>query len=142
MNDGPILLIEDNPDDRELTLRALARFRADLSVIALKDCSEVSELLEQRGRFAPAAFSKPASLILLDLKMPQVDGISLLRRLRLNESTQLVPVIVLSSSRERRDIRAAYQAGANGYVPKPVEFDQFIQQIRFICQYWLDCNQH
>jgi two-component system, response regulator len=142
MNDGPILLIEDNPDDRELTLRALARFCADLSVIALKDCSEVSELLEERGRFARAVLPKPPSLILLDLKMPQVDGISLLRRLRLNESTQLVPVVVLSSSRERRDVRAAYQAGANGYVPKPVEFDQFIQQIRFICQYWLHCNQH
>lgn len=142
MNDGAILLIEDNDDDRELTRRAVSRYNPDLKILSIPDADTANDFLAERGTFAVKAGSRPPSLILLDLKMPRIDGIALLRRLRAHKATRLVPVVVLTSSRERSDITAAYEAGANGYISKPVEFDRFVQVMQSICRFWLEFNEH
>lgn len=142
MNDGAILLVEDNDDDRELTRRAVARYSPDLKVLPIPDADTANDFFAERGAFSAKSMQRPPSLILLDLKLPRIDGIALLRRFRAYKPTRLVPVVVLTSSRERTDISAAYEAGANGYISKPVEFDRFVQVMQSTCRYWLECNEH
>jgi two-component system response regulator len=130
-----ILLVEDEPDDIELTKLALEKSRIANTVVVAQDGVEALELLHGSDPMFPA----PA-LVLLDLKLPRVDGIEVLRRIRAHERTRLLPVVVLTSSREERDLIETYELGVNSYVVKPVDFDQFVEAARHIGMYWLLLN--
>ncbi|OIR00937.1 response regulator rcp1 [mine drainage metagenome] len=130
-----ILLVEDNPDDEALTLRALAKNHIDNTVIVARDGVEALDYL-----FGDHAQPMPA-LILLDLKLPRIDGLEVLRRIRADDRTRLVPVVILTTSRERQDIVEGYSLGANSYIRKPVDFEQFIQTIDQVGRYWLGLNE-
>jgi two-component system, response regulator len=131
-----ILLVEDNPDDVELTLRALKRNKIINEVVVARDGAEAIDLLMGAGL---GAKGMPA-LVLLDLKLPKVDGFEVLRRIRSNPGTQLLPVVVLTSSSEERDLVTSYSAGANSFVRKPVDFEQFQEAVRQLGLYWLVLN--
>jgi two-component system response regulator len=128
-----ILLVEDNPDDEALTLRALSRNNVNARVIVVHDGQEALEWL--------AAADEPPALILLDLQLPKIDGLEVLRRLRANPRTALVPVVILTSSKEDRDRAGGYRGGANSYVQKPVDFAEFVDAVRQLGVYWLVLNQ-
>jgi CheY-like chemotaxis protein len=140
-DDKVILLVEDNPDDEALTLRALRKANVRNEVVVAHDGVEALEYL--LGRNAP---SRPGvallpQVVLLDLKLPRVDGLEVLRRLRENERTRFLPVVILTSSNEEEDRIAGYKLGANSYVRKPVEFAQFAEAVRQLGLYWLVLNQ-
>jgi two-component system, response regulator len=136
-----ILLIEDNPDDEALTLRAFRKNNIANEIVVARDGAEAIEiLLGGGGRPGPAAAALPA-LILLDLKLPKVDGLEVLRRLRDDERTKLLPVVVLTSSREEQDVVSSYSLGANSYIRKPVDFDQFVAAVKQLGLYWLVLNE-
>ena len=128
-----ILLVEDNPDDEALTLRALSRNNVKAQVIVVHDGQEALEWL--------ADADEPPALILLDLQLPKIDGLEVLRRLRANPRTALVPVVILTSSKEDRDRASGYRGGANSYVQKPVDFTEFVDAVRQLGVYWLVLNQ-
>ncbi len=132
----PILLVEDDPSDVDLTRRAFARNRVANPLLIARDGEEALEHLlgATAGSVAPA-------LVLMDLKLPRIDGLEVLRRLRLEPRTRRVPVVILSSSLEPRDLAASYDHGANGYVRKPVEFEAFSEAVRRLADYWLELNQ-
>jgi two-component system response regulator len=132
MRDKYVLLVEDNPDDVALTLRAFKKSNIINEVIVAKDGEEALELL-----FSDDALPQ---LILLDLKLPKVDGLEVLRRIRSNERMRMLPVVILTSSREERDIIEGYSLGANSYIQKPVDFEQFIEATRQLSLYWLVLN--
>jgi two-component system response regulator len=136
-----ILLVEDNKDDEELTLRALARNNIGNHVVVVRDGQEALDWLEGVGSHAGRSPSDVPALILLDLKLPKVDGLEVLQRLRANPVTQLVPVVILTSSREDRDRIDGYLRGANSYVQKPVDFTQFVDAVRQLGVYWLILNE-
>ena len=138
MNDGTILLVEDNPMDEELTLRALARSHVLNPVVVVRDGVEALDYLFARGAHAEAAVPH---LVLLDLKLPKVDGLEVLRALRADERTRLVPVVVLTSSSEDRDLISSYSLGANSFVQKPVDFGEFVEAVRQLGLYWLILNR-
>jgi two-component system response regulator len=129
--DQNILLVEDNPDDELLTLRALRAVAKSCPVVTARDGEEAVQLL--RDGAAPV-------LILLDLKLPKLNGLEVLERLRGMPHLEHVPVVVLTSSRERVDVREAYRLGANSFVQKPVEFEEFIETVRMLGSYWLSKN--
>lgn len=133
MKDKIILLIEDNPDDVELTLRALKRSNIYNRVIVARDGEEALVYLFDKGL-------KPV-VILLDLKLPKIDGLEVLRRLRNTPTTSLLPVVILTSSGEERDLLKGYSEGANSYIRKPVDFDQFTEAVRQLGLYWLLLNE-
>ncbi len=135
-----ILLIEDNPDDEALTLRALGRLGIANPVVVTRDGVEAIDYLSGTGAHAGRDLSQMPALVLLDLKLPRIDGLEVLRRIRAGEHTTLLPVVVLTTSREPRDIQQAYQLGANSYIRKPVEFEEFIETINSIARYWLTLN--
>jgi two-component system response regulator len=136
----PILLVEDNPDDELLTLRALRKNHVQNEVLIARDGPEALEYLLGAG---PAGASGPITpaLILLDLKLPKIDGIEVLRRLRAHPPTRLTPVVILTSSREEQDLIAGYELGANSYIRKPVDFEQFSESVRTLGLYWLVMNE-
>ncbi len=134
MSQQVILLVDDNPDDVELTLRVLKNHRIANEVRVARDGVEAVEKL-----FGPGAEPLP-SLVLLDLKMPRMDGLAVLRRIRSEPTTRNLPVVVMTTSREERDIVASYELGANSYVQKPVEFEQFEDAVRYLGLYWLILN--
>jgi len=136
----PILLVEDNPNDLELTLIALEKSHLANEVVVVRDGAEALEYLECRGAFIGRNAGNPA-VILLDLKLPKVDGLEVLRRLRADPETATVPVVVLTTSREERDIVESYRLGVNSYIVKPVDFDQFSESVRLIGFYWLLVNK-
>ena len=136
-----ILLVEDNPDDEELTLRALSRNNITNEVVVVRDGQEAVDWLEGSGAHAGRDANNIPALILLDLKLPKVDGLDVLRRLRANPRTALVPVVILTSSKEDRDRTSGYQSGANSYVQKPVDFTQFVDAVRQLGMYWLMLNE-
>lgn len=136
-----ILLVEDNKDDEELTLRALARNNIGNHVVVVRDGQEALDWLEGVGSHAGRSPADVPALILLDLKLPKVDGLEVLQRLRANPATQLVPVVILTSSREDRDRIEGYRGGANSYVQKPVDFTQFVDAVRQLGVYWLILNE-
>ena len=136
-----ILLVEDNKDDEELTLRALARNNIGNHVVVVRDGQEALDWLEGAGSHAGRSPADTPALILLDLKLPKVDGLEVLQRLRANPATQLVPVVILTSSREDRDRIEGYRVGANSYVQKPVDFTQFVDAVRQLGIYWLILNE-
>jgi len=137
MTDRSILLVEDNPDDEALTLRALKKNNILNEVIVARDGAEALELL---FRGDGASVPMP-SLILLDLNLPKIDGLEVLRRIRADQRTKIVPVVVLTSSKLEDDILASYQGGANGYVRKPVRFADFAEAVRALGVFWLLLNE-
>lgn len=130
-----ILLVEDNPDDEILTLRAFRNNQIPNPVRVARDGVEAVDLLLGAG--APPL---PA-VVLLDLKLPRIDGLEVLRRVRADERTALLPVVILTSSREERDLLLAYRLGANSYLHKPVDFDQFVALMQLVGRYWLGANE-
>ena len=141
MTDRAILLVEDNPDDEALTLRALKKHNITNQVVVAHDGAEALEYLFGTGRYADRDMELMPQLILLDLKLPKVDGLEVLRQLRADDRTRLLPVVVLTSSTEERDLVESYRLGANSYVRKPVDFTQFVEAARQLGLYWLLMNQ-
>ena len=136
-----ILLVEDNADDEALTLRALKKNNITNSVTVVRDGAEALDYLFGTGEYAGKAPSQLPQLTLLDLKLPKVDGLEVLRRLRADERTKLLPVVILTSSNEEQDRLKGYGYGANSYVRKPVDFDQFMEAVRQLGLYWLLLNE-
>jgi two-component system response regulator len=136
----PILLVEDNPDDEVLTLRALRKNSIQNEVVVARDGPEALNYLIGDGTANRSDPLVPA-LILLDLKLPKIDGIEVLRRLRANPATRTTPVVILTSSREEQDLIAGYELGANSYIRKPVDFLQFSEAVRCLGLYWLVLNE-
>lgn len=141
MNDKVILLVEDNPDDVLLTERALRRNNIINTVIVAHDGQEAIDFLTGSGAYAGQPAENLPELVLLDLKLPKVGGLEVLRAIRANELTHRLPVVVLTSSAEERDIVSSYDLGANSYIRKPVDFDQFVEAVRELGLYWLVLNQ-
>jgi two-component system response regulator len=138
--DGVILLVEDNPDDEALTLRALKKNNIRNEVVVARDGQEALDWLLSTGAHAGRAGAMPA-ITLLDLKLPKIDGLDVLRRIRADQRTRLLPVVILTSSREDRDLLEGYSLGANSYVRKPVDFVQFVEAVRQLGLYWLVLNE-
>lgn len=136
-----ILLVEDNPDDEALTLRALKKNNIGNDLVVVRDGAEALDFLFATGKFADREIHDLPQVILLDLKLPKVDGLEVLRRIRANENTHLLPVVILTSSKEEQDRLNGYSLGANSYVQKPVDFDQFVGAVRQLGLYWLVLNE-
>ena len=141
MEEKIILLVEDNPDDVELTLRAFKKNNILNRVILAKDGAEALEYLFGTGTYAGRDLKDLPGVILLDLKLPKIDGLEVLRRIRQDNRTKLIPVVILTSSAEPKDVVNGYSLGANGYVRKPVEFGQFVEAMRNLGLYWLLWNE-
>jgi len=139
--DETILLVEDNPDDVELTMRAFRKNNIANNVVIARDGVEALDYLFCRGAYADRNIKDTPRLILLDLKLPKVDGLEVLERLRADEHTKLTPVVILTSSKEEHDLISSYKTGANSYVRKPVDFNRFVEAVRQIGLYWLLINE-
>jgi len=135
-----ILLVEDNPDDEALTLRALKKNNILNEVVVAHDGVEALDYLFATGVYTGRDVSDQPQLVLLDLKLPKIDGLEVLRRLRGDERTRLQPVVILTTSNEDRDILSSYKLGANSYIRKPVDFEQFMEAVRQLGLYWLVLN--
>jgi len=135
-----ILLVEDNPDDELLTRRALRKNKIPNEVVVIRDGSAAIDFLFAQGQYSSRAQRQP-DLVLLDLKMPKVDGLELLKTIRADKRTAMLPVVMLTTSNEESDIRMSYACGANSYVRKPVDFAQFTHAMRLIGEYWLGLNE-
>jgi CheY-like chemotaxis protein len=136
-----IMLVEDNPDDEALTLRALKRNNIQNEVVVARDGAEALEYLFGMGPYAQRDLSVMPVVVLLDLKLPKIDGLEVLRRMRADEHTQFIPVVVLTSSREEQDLVNSYRFGCNSYIRKPVDFVQFVDAVRQLGLYWLVLNE-
>ncbi len=141
MKDKIILLVEDNPNDEELTLRALKKSQILNRVVVVRDGVEALDYLFTRGAHANRPSSEIPQVILLDLKLPKIDGLEVLRAIRADDRTKLLPVVVLTSSLEDQDLIKSYGLGANSYVRKPVDFVQFVDAVKQLGLYWLVINQ-
>jgi two-component system, response regulator len=135
-----ILLVEDNPDDAKLTLRAFKRNNMLNPVVVARDGVEALDVLFARGAYAERAGKPPPTLIILDLKLPKLDGLGVLRAIRGDERTRLIPVVILTSSKEEQDLIQSYALGANSYVRKPVDFAEFQEAVRILGIFWLMTN--
>ncbi len=136
-----ILLVEDNPDDEELTLRALKKSKIANQVVVARDGEEALDYLFGSGTYAGRSIKDTPTIVLLDLKLPKIDGLEVLRRIRANEHTRFTPVIILTSSQEEKDRLQGYKVGVNSYVVKPVDFSQFSDAINYLGLYWLVLNE-
>ena len=141
MTDKVILLVEDNPDEELLALRALRKNDVTGEVVVARDGVEALDYLFGTGAYAGRDTSVMPQLILLDLKLPKIDGLEVLRRLRADERSRLLPVVILTSSREQQDMLKGYGLGANSYVRKPVNFEQFVSAVQQLKLYWLILNE-
>lgn len=141
MDNKVILLVEDNPDDEELTRRALKKSNVLNEVVVARDGVEALDYLFGTGAYAGKDPDDLPAVILLDLKLPKVNGLEVLRRLREDHRTKLLPVVILTSSKEQQDILSGYSLGANSYVRKPVDFEQFTEAVRQLGIYWLLLNE-
>jgi two-component system response regulator len=139
--DETILLVEDNPDDVELTMRAFRKNNIANNVVVAHDGVEALDYLFGRGAYTGRNTTETPRLIILDLKMPKMDGFHVLEHLRADERTRLTPVVILTSSKEDQDLVNSYKSGANSYVSKPVDFFQFLEAVRQIGLYWLLINE-
>jgi two-component system response regulator len=136
-----ILLVEDNPDDEALTLRALRKNNIHNEVVVVRDGVEALDYLFGKGTYLGSDTNVLPQVVLLDLKLPKLDGLEVLRRLRADQRTKLLPVVILTSSKEEQDLIAGYSLGANSYVRKPVDFMQFTEAVRHLGLYWLVLNE-
>ncbi|OGO01572.1 MAG: two-component system response regulator [Chloroflexi bacterium RBG_13_52_14] len=141
MDKRVILLVEDNPDDVELTLRALKIHNVANDVVVARDGAEALDYLFATGAYSGRDTTVTPQLILLDLKLPKVDGLEVLRRLRADGHTTFVPVVILTSSKEEQDLIEGYRLHANSYIRKPVDFNQFSEAVRQLGLYWLVLNE-
>jgi two-component system, response regulator len=141
MSDRVILLVEDNADDEELTLRALAKSNILNPVTVVRDGVEALDYLFGRGAHADRDVRDQPQVVLLDLKLPKLDGLEVLRAVRSDPRTKRIPIVILTSSAEERDIVSGYELGANSYIRKPVDFTQFVDAVRQLGLYWLVLNQ-
>jgi two-component system response regulator len=141
INAVDILLVEDNPQDAELTIRALKKHNLANRLFAVEDGAEALDFIFCRGKYAARNLGDSPKVVLLDLKLPKVNGLEVLRALKENERTRSVPVVIVTSSKEDPDIKAAYALGTNGYVVKPVEFEAFADAVSKLGLYWLLVNQ-
>lgn len=140
MNPKQILLVDDSPNDREMAIEALKEHHLLNEVVALRDGVEALDYLFRRGEFARRSSGEPA-VILLDLKMPRVDGIEVLRQIKSDPKLRVIPIVVMTSSREDQDIVDSYQLGVNAYVVKPLNFHEFIEAIKMVGSFWLVLNE-
>lgn len=136
-----ILLVEDNPDDEALTLRALRKHNVTNEVVVMRDGAEAIDYLFGSGAYADRDTSALPQVVLLDLKLPKVDGLEVLRRIRADDQSRVLPVVILTSSKEEEDVLAGYRLGANSYVRKPVDFVEFTEAVRQLGLYWLLLNE-
>jgi len=136
-----ILLVEDNQDDMALALHALERGKLANKIVVVRDGEDALDFLFCRGAFAHRSFDHPPKLILLDLKLPKVDGLEVLKQVKSDPRTKAIPVVIMTSSKEERDLVASYHSGANRYIQKPVDFDQFREVVKTVGLYWLVINQ-
>jgi two-component system, response regulator len=136
-----ILLVEDNKDDVELTLHALRREKLANHIHVARDGEEALEFLFCNGAYSERSFDHPPRLVLLDLKLPKVDGMEVLKRLKEDPRTRTIPVVILTSSKEERDLVNGYGLGANSYIQKPVDFEQFLDTVKNVGLYWLLINE-
>jgi len=141
MNDKIILLVEDDVDDAALTLRALKKNNIRNEVVIVRDGAEALDYFFGTGAYAGRDMSVMPTLTMLDLKLPKIDGLEVLRRIRADERTKLLPVVILTSSKEERDLINGYSLGANSYIRKPVDFAQFTEAVRELGLYWLVLNE-
>jgi CheY-like chemotaxis protein len=136
-----VLLVEDSPEDAEFSLRALRKANVAVNVAHVDDGVAALEFLFRTGAYAGAGGGALPRFVLLDLKLPRIDGLGVLRRIRTDPRTRSLPVVVLTSSREPRDVQEAYTGGANSYVVKPVEYADFVAQLGEVVRYWLQLNE-
>lgn len=137
-----ILLVEDNPTDAELTMRALKRKNLANRLVWVKDGEEALNFIHAKAQFQDRDPEDLPRLILLDLRMPKVDGLEVLKEIKANERTRKIPVVVLTSSQQDKDLVESYKLGVNSYVSKPVEFDEFIEAVSTLGLYWMLINKH
>jgi len=136
-----ILLVEDNQDDMDLALHALRRGKLANNIFVARDGEEALDFLFCRGAYAERSFDHPPKLVLLDLKLPKVNGMEVLKIVKSDPRTRTIPVVIMTSSKEERDLVASYNLGANSYIQKPVDFDQFRETVKMVGMYWLLTNQ-
>jgi two-component system response regulator len=136
-----ILLVEDNPDDEDLTLRALAKHNLANGIVVVRDGAEAVDFLLCTGKYADRDPRDVPQIVLLDLNLPRLSGHEVLKRLRADERTRLLPVVVLTSSREDEDVINSYSLGANAYVRKPVSFDRFVDAVKALGLFWMVVNE-
>src|SRR3981081_832515 len=143
MNSGKldILLVEDNQDDMDLALHALKQGRLANSIFVARDGEEALDFLFCRGAFAQRSFEHPPKLVLLDLKLAKVVGIEVLKQVKSDPRTRTIPIVIMTSSKEERDLVSGYNLGANSYIQKPVDFDQFRETVKSVGLYWIVTNQ-
>ena len=141
MKDKVILLVEDNPDDVELTKLAFEKNNIANKMIVAKDGVEALDYMFGTGMYAVRDVKDMPVVVLLDLKLPKIDGLEVLKRIRQNETTKLIPVVILTSSAEPQDVIKGYSLGANSYIRKPVEFNQFVESMKYLGLYWLVWNE-
>jgi len=141
MKDKVILLVEDNPDDVELTKLAFEKNNIANNVIVARDGVEALDYMFGTGIYAGRDIKDMPVVVLLDLKLPKIDGLEVLKRIRQNETTKLIPVVILTSSAEQQDVIKGYSLGANSYIRKPVEFNQFVESMKYLGLYWLVWNE-
>ena len=141
LNQRSILLVEDNPDDVELTMRALKKNNIKNEIIVATDGVDALDFLFGTGKYAQRDLDDMPALILLDLKLPKIEGLEVLRRIRADKRTRLLPVVILTSSKEEQDVVRGYALGTNSYVLKPIDFNQFTQAVGLLGLYWLLINE-
>ncbi|HEV3385339.1 MAG TPA: response regulator [Gemmata sp.] len=139
--DLEILLVEDNQDDMDLALHALKREKLANHIFVARDGEEALDFLFCRGSFAQRSFDHPPKLVLLDLKLPKVDGMEVLKQVKSDLRTKNIPIVIMTSSKEERDLVSGYNLGANSFIQKPVDFDQFRETVKNVGLYWLITNQ-
>jgi two-component system response regulator len=136
-----ILLVEDNQDDMDLAMHALRREKLANNIFVARDGEQALDFLFCRGAFTSRSFEHPPKLVLLDLKLPKVDGMEVLKQVKADPRTRTIPVVIMTSSKEERDLVSGYNLGANSYIQKPVDFDQFRDTVKSVGLYWLVTNQ-
>ncbi len=137
-----LLLVEDDPRDEELTLRALKKHNIANNVHVVRDGAQALDYIFAGGPYADRNIDQPPKVVLLDLKLPKIDGLEVLRKVKSDERTKKIPVVVLTSSREEQDLVESYKLGVNSYIVKPVEFDKFVDCVGKLGLYWLLLNEH